>query len=454
MDNTSIAAAKTIALLLLVCLSSCTRQPNSSQRPNDQQLAEEVIATTGSDDAELLAGTDGVSWLMASRPNLNAAGIRFFAGMKSAAQPTWASPIPGRGHSTPIVVGHRVFVTTADETTQHQLVWCIDRNTGVEVWRTVVLKSGFPAEKDVHQDASHASPTPAADEATVYAVFLNQDRIVATGLDFDGRMTWQNAAGSFRPYMGYSSSPAILGGRLIVSGDDADGGFISALRRSNGEVLWRKMRSKGASHSSPTVMKLCGEDQIVLTGLNTTNAYSPRDGSLLWQVDGPADTTVSTGVSDGQRLFVSGGYPQPGIMCINVSRSQAGWTASVAWTDKTKVYVPSLLLTTAGLFGVTDNGVAMLWSKESGSILHRLRLGGDFYSSPVQHGEFIYLASRGGVVHVLTIDGNTLREDATIDCGGEIMSTPVVTDQEMLLRVAQNRDGLRKEFLYSFRGQQ
>ena len=442
-------------LPMLCLLASCGPRRTQLPRPADALLSDEISATAETasrhESSPIIREGDCPSW-MASRSKSSSGSVRFLSDDDAATKPTWSAHIPGRGHSTPIVVDDQIFVTSADETARRQLVICFDRLSGKQLWSTNVLQAGFPKPDAIHQDASHASPTPTADQTRLFAVFLNDNRIVATALDFTGNVLWQKPAGSFRPDMGYASSPAIWGERLIIAADDSDGGFISALERSTGEVLWRKARSKGASHSSPTVMTLRGDDQIVLTGLNSTSAYSPRDGSELWRIEGPADTTVATGVTDGEHVFVSGGYPQQGVICAKVSRSPTGWAAHIDWSDKSKVYVPSLLLTQAGLLGIADNGVALLWATEDGELLQRLRLGGDIYASPVQHGDFIYVASRAGDLHVLKLDGRRVQVDMTHHFDGEIMATPVVSDRELLLRVAENRQGQRQEVLYSFRG--
>ena len=445
-----------VIVLTFFLFASCGRKPVNAPTTSEASLSEEVAATADEasrEEPSVRVDEDDCPWWMASRSKPSAGGIRFFAAAASVNAPNWSAHIPGRGYSTPIVVKESVFVTTADETAERQSVMCFDRASGKQLWSTMVLQAGFPKPNEVHKDSSHASPTLAADETRLYAVFLNANRIVATALDFDGKILWQRPAGSFRPYMGYASSPAIVGRRLIISGDDADGGFISAVDRSTGDVIWRKTRPKGASHGSPTVMQLRGDHQIVLTGVNTTIGYSPRDGSELWQCEGPAETTVATGVTDGERVFVSGGYSQQGVICATTSRSNDGWEASIAWNDKSKVYVPSLLLTQAGLLGIADNGIANLWSTEDGKSLQRLRLGGDFYTSPVQLGDFIYVASRAGDLHVLKLDGRRLVEASVRHFDGEIMATPVISNRELLLRVAEARQGQRQEVLYSFSGQ-
>ena len=148
----------------------------------------------------------------------------------------WKASIPGRGHSSPIVCGDRIFVTTTDEDAKQQLLLCFDRKTGSELWRRVVHEGGL---MHVQEKNSYSSATPAFDGTAVYTTFINHDGLWVSAIDRDGKILWQKEAGPFQTEHGDGPSPVLYKSAVIVNGDNRDKSYIAALDRKTGELVWR-----------------------------------------------------------------------------------------------------------------------------------------------------------------------------------------------------------------------
>src|SRR5205085_2517785 len=144
----------------------------------------------------------------------------------------WKTEVPGKGHSSPIVYGNRVFLTTAEEGPASQSVLAFDRKTGKRLWSTRAHESPFVRKNPKN---SHASATPACDGERVYSVFLNRDGLHVTATNLDGKIAWQTRAGAFVSEHGYGSSPVLFRSLVIINGDSLKGCFLAALDRQTGK---------------------------------------------------------------------------------------------------------------------------------------------------------------------------------------------------------------------------
>ena len=151
----------------------------------------------------------------------------------------WKTPIPGKGHASPIVWGDRLFVVTVlAESTQRALL-CIDAVSGKVLWRRIVLTA--PLER-AHRLNSHASSTPATDGERVYVSFLDREKMYVAAYDFEGRLLWEVRPGPFASIHGYCSSPTLWKDKVILNGDHDGPAYLIALGRRTGRTLWKTMR--------------------------------------------------------------------------------------------------------------------------------------------------------------------------------------------------------------------
>ena len=195
----------------------------------------------------------------------------------------WKADLPGRGHSSPIVVGDRVYLATAEDDQQIESVIALDRHTGNLVWRSEVHQGNFP-QSGMHQKSTHANGTPACDGERVYVGFLNSGQIHATALDAAGGIVWQTPLGEFRPNFGYAPSPVLHENLVILAADNSGSGYIAAVHRDTGAIVWRKPRKSTNSYATPSIVSVGGQSQLVLSGGETVAAYDPLTGDEVWSL--------------------------------------------------------------------------------------------------------------------------------------------------------------------------
>jgi outer membrane protein assembly factor BamB len=168
----------------------------------------------------------------------------------------WKVKVPGRGHASPTIWGDHTFLATADDSAKTQSVLCYDKTTGEKLWETVVHEGGLGGSG--HQKSSRASCTIASDGERVFASFFNDGSVWLTALDLKGEPLWQTEVGKFRPKFGYNPSPAIYKSFVIIAADHESGGFLAAVHRTTGEIVWRKNRPAKATYASPLIATVGG----------------------------------------------------------------------------------------------------------------------------------------------------------------------------------------------------
>jgi len=356
----------------------------------------------------------------------------------------WKARVPGRGHSTPIVVGALVVLTTADEKAKSQSVMAFDRRTGKVVWSTVVHRGGLAAES--HKKNSDATPTVTSDGATFFASFCHRDSVRITAIDSRGRKRWSRDAGAFTPRLyrfGYAPSPVLWGDRVIVS-SDFEKGFLAAFRKSDGGEIWRTPRTSAhVSYSSPIVGRVAGRDQLLLSGREMVASYDPRDGKLLWSTPGTTKATCGTMIWEGDVVFASGGYPKRETVALRADGSK-----EVVWRNKHKCYEQSMLVHDGHLYAVNDNGIALCWRAADGKEMWSRRLAGPISASPTLAGGHVYATNERGTTFVFKADPERYVAVATNQLGDEAFASPTICGDRIFLRHASRKGRERRETLY------
>ncbi len=355
----------------------------------------------------------------------------------------WKAYVPGRGLSSPIVVGDLVIVTTAEG--DGQFVLAYSRSDGSVRWKERAHQGGLPTE--MHRKNSAATPTSASDGKNVYAVFDNGGRIWITALTLAGERLWQRDAG---PYVcdyrfGYAPSPTIHDDKLIVASEFAADGFLAAFRVSDGEPVWRTELKRKTSYSSPIVARVGGREQLLLSGGTKVRGYDPVNGGLLWEVDGSSSATCGTMVWSEDTVFASGGFPNKETIAVRVEEA-----ARVQWRNGDKSYEQSMLYHDGHLYAFNDNGIALCWDAVTGEEKWKVRLGGPVSASPVLAAGRIYAMNEQGITHVYAADPGKFTKLAENRLGAEGFATPVFVGKEVFLRTA-DAGSERKEWLYCLR---
>ncbi len=354
----------------------------------------------------------------------------------------WKAPVPGRGHGSPIVVGDRVFLATASVDTNEQSVIAYDRGNGRQLWKTDLHISVPP--KKMNKKATMASSTPACDSERIFINFLHDGAVYTTALSLDGNQIWQTRITDYQIHQGYGSSPALYDNLVIVSADNKLGGKVAALDRQNGKIVWEHRRPKDPNYPSPVILKAAGRDQLFLTGLNLISSFDPKTGEKLWEHPGATTECVTSTVTDGKLVFTTGGYPKDHISAFKADGSQK----EPVWENKTRAYVPSMLISDGHLYAVLDAGIAMCWKVDTGEELWKERLGGKFTSSPVLVGENIFVTDEEGRTHIFKASPDGFESVGENKLGDEAFATPVICGDRIYTRVAHRKGYTRLEMLY------
>ncbi len=352
----------------------------------------------------------------------------------------WKAPIPGRGHGSPTVVGNRIYLATADPVKRSQSVLSLDRNTGKPVWQTEAHAAG--ADPGKHANSSAASSTVLCDGGQLFISFLNNGAVHTTAFDLNGKILWQRKICDYVTHQGFASSPMIHDGLVLVSADHKGGGVVAGLDRKDGRVVWSESRPKHHNYTSPSVVRAAGQTQMVMAGCNVITSLDPATGKKLWEVNGSTEECVGSAVTDGTRVFMSGGYPKNHTVAV-----MADGSGTVAWQNNARVYVPSMIVKDGHLFAVLDAGLAACWKSDTGEELWKERLGGDFFSSPVMVDDLVYASNVSGKTFVFLATPKEFKLVAQNQLGDEAYASPVICGNRVYLRAAKRGES-RQEFLY------
>ncbi|MEM9645113.1 MAG: PQQ-binding-like beta-propeller repeat protein [Planctomycetota bacterium] len=357
----------------------------------------------------------------------------------------WRVPVPGRGHGSPIVVGNSVYLSSAVRSEESQLVIAFDRETGEQNWRTEVHSGGFPTESEVHPKSSNANGTIACDGKLLFASFLNSDKIFATATDLDGKIVWQVEVGDFVSKFGYAPSPILYKSFVIIAADNMGGGYLAALDSQTGKLAWRVARGNVSSYSSPVIATLGGRDQILISGCDAVTSYDPGTGNEIWSTECISEATCGTIVTTPTLLFASGGYPDRQTVCLSPE-------GKILWSNRTKVYEPSLVVLGDTLIGVTDGGIAYAWDCSDGTERWRQRLGGNFSASPIVCNNQIIVPDLGGTCHVFTSRNGKYVAISENRMGSDAYASPAVAMGDLFFRIGVGEDSNRREELVCISG--
>ncbi|MEX2026074.1 MAG: PQQ-binding-like beta-propeller repeat protein, partial [Pirellulaceae bacterium] len=356
----------------------------------------------------------------------------------------WKTPIPGTGHSSPIVWQDRVFIVSCLSDTQERVLLSLDRRTGKVLWQSTVLKA--PLENK-HNLNSHASGTPATDGKLVYVTFLEIDGTTAVGgrstpgemvvaaYDFAGNQKWQVKPGRFASVHGFCSCPVIFEDKLIVNGDHDGDGYIVALDKETGKEVWKVGRPNNTrSYVTPIIRDIAGRTQMILTGSKCTASYDPRTGKELWYMDGPTEQFVASPVYDGKYVYLTAGFPDWHILAIDPRHSGRVGDEAIQWrTNKGCSYVPSPVLGGEHFLVVADNGIGSCYHAQSGELKWSERIGRHYSASLVTVGGLVYFLDDDGKMKVVR-PGEELEVVATNELGEYCYASPAISQGQLFIR--------------------
>ena len=383
----------------------------------------------------------------------------------------WKTPIPGLAHSSPIVFGDTIFVTSAissranatfkpglygdgdasdDRTPQRWMLYAIDKRTGRIRWERVAAQ-GEPRNKR-HIKSTYASSSPATDGRIVVAWFGSQGIFA---YDFNGGLRWSVDLGrvdmgayDIPAYeWGPASSPIVWNGLVIVQCDTQADSFLLALNAETGETVWKTDRGELPSWGTPTVVTTSAGPELITNASNFIRGYDPKTGRELWKLGGSSKITAPTPIfTSGLHIIASGRAPERPVFAVRPGArgdltlaKDATSNAQVAWSKTGRgSYMPTPLAYRGILYILANNGVFDAYDPATGREIYRQRLplvGSGFSASPVAADGKIYLANEDGEMLVVSA-GETFKHLATNSMGETVMATPALSDGVMYVRGA------------------
>ena len=337
----------------------------------------------------------------------------------------WRSPVPGRGHSSPIVWADRIFLTTAYNDGRVAVV-AFRRSDGRLLWEAV---GPDRTPERIHQKNSHASATPTTDGTLVFASFGNKG---AMAVDFDGRIVWHRSLGTFDNYHGTAGSPLLYRDRLILFQDHAGGGFVTALDARTGRTLWRTSRQGTVGWSTPIAVHTGQRDEIVVSSQRRVHAYAPDTGRELWTANGNLFEVIPTPVVGHGLVFCTSGRAGP-TLAIRPGGSGDVTATHIAWqSPRGSPFVPSPLLYGDYLYTLNDMAaIATSFEAATGKTVWQGRLGvatrEGFSASPVGVDGKVFFTNDDGetfvvragptfdLLHVNRLNARVLASPALVD---------------------------------------
>ncbi|UCD50114.1 MAG: PQQ-binding-like beta-propeller repeat protein [Phycisphaerales bacterium] len=347
----------------------------------------------------------------------------------------WKTPIPGAGHSSPIVWGSRVFVTTAvaddpnvetfrggvymggnrakpDESEYTYCVICLDADRGDVLWSTAVARQRPKTRR--HTKNTYASETPVTDGTHVFASFGS---VGLYCLDFEGNVCWQRDLGLLRDRRGWGTgaSPVLFRNTIIVNCDSDDESYITAFQKATGEPVWRTEREEGPSWATPLLFEANGRALIVTNATRRLRGYDAATGKLRWQCAGGSMITVPSPVAAQGLVFLSSGHNllrrQPIIAVraeasgdITLGKGQLQNEGIAWWHPRGGPYVTSPIAVGQYLYVPLDRGTLTCYEAQTGKVVYEkqdLGTRNTITASPVAGSDKIYLQAEDGECYVV-----------------------------------------------------
>jgi outer membrane protein assembly factor BamB len=356
----------------------------------------------------------------------------------------WRVPIPGRGYSSPVIWGEKIFLTTAvpiegaalhaesQQTSgpgggagagqEHKfVVLCLNRLTGKVLWERVA-KVAKPQEGYHRRYGSFASNSPVTDGMHLYAFFGSRGIYC---YDLNGKLLWEKEFPPMRMRLqfGEGVAPVVDGDNLYLKFDQEEGSYMVALDKRTGQEIWRVTRNEVSSWSPPLVITHNGHKQVVVSASTRVRSYEPATGKLIWECAGLGSNAIPAPVTGGNVVYVMSGHRSPNLLAIRLGREgNLTGTDAIAWTnDRGNSYTASPVLHDNKLYFVTDSGMLSCLNALTGEAYYRqqrLPKPYNFKASPVGANGKLYLATEDGDVVVVRMGEKY-----------EVLATNTLTDQ-------------------------
>jgi len=344
----------------------------------------------------------------------------------------WKTSVPGRGWSSPVVAGGRVWLTTSVKGNGASLrAVAYDVETGREAVNVEVFR--LRSAELLNAKNSHASPTPIADGERVYVHFGAEG---TAALTTSGEIVWKTRL-PYQSQHGNGGSPMLYGDLLILSCDGSDQAFVVALDKRTGKVRWKTWRRQpwDQAYSTPLLIRVGEQDQVVSVGAYRAAAYDPQTGKELWRVSyADGFSNVPRPVYGHGLVYIATGFQQPTLMAVRPDGSGDVTRTHVAWTlRRAAPLTPSPLIVGDEIYVVNDGGIASCLDARTGDTHWQQRLGGEYSASPLFADGRIYFLNEEGTATSIA-PGKSFVRLATASIDGATLASIAVADGSLFIR--------------------
>ena len=359
----------------------------------------------------------------------------------------WRVTDLGRGNSSPVLWGDRLFLTRPVSRETIELL-CLDAVDGQRQWSMPIDIERYR----INQINSLAGATPTVDGDAVYIVWQSGSKMFAAAVDHAGEEIWRTSIGSFVGEQGSCTSPVLLGDVLVVAKEGEEGtGAVLALDRRTGEEIWQLQRAakqNGTCYASPIVYRPAVDADPVLVLTNIASGVvgvDPRDGSERWRLESAFPTRcIGTPALSGNRLMYTAGArtTQKEAEVLELPIDSTGEPRRLFTLRRNAPYVASPIAVSERFFVFTDAGVASCVDAESGEELWRERIGERFFSSPVSDGRHLFVIDHAGTLFCLAAGGE-FELIGKYELDEEVIATPAIVGDSLYVRTAEQLICLR-----------
>ena len=379
----------------------------------------------------LFAGSARADWLQFRGPDASARGTGQPPVTFQPSDIVWKTALPGRGLSSPVIVGGKVFLTAASGPDQETLhVICLDNTTGKTLWERRFQATGRTM---CHEKTNVAAPTPASDGTRVFALFSSND---CFGLDLEGNLLWvrgftldyPNASNS----LGLASSPIMVGGVLVTMVENDGDSFTLGIDPATGTNLWKLARPKNANWTSPTAWKdpASGRPLVLVTAHEGVLALDPQTGKEQWTLPKPGTTIPSAGI--GEKHFA---VPRSGKGLAVYTLAGGTTPPELVWESaQINSDTASPVLQGPRVFALNGAGVLSCAELATGDRPWKLRMEGPFSGSPVMSGTTLYAVSERGLLQAVDTTAAEGAVTGKLDLGTTILCTPSLSGNSIYVR--------------------
>jgi outer membrane protein assembly factor BamB len=368
----------------------------------------------------------------------------------------WKVEIPGRGSSSPVIWGDRVFLLTAipagaslsdshkplggvsPRAVHRYVVMAFDRRDGRIVWERTAREEA-PHEQSHQDNGTWASASAITDGEYVFASFESRGFYA---YDMNGKLIWEKDLGdkSMRNEFGEGSTPVLHGNRLIVVWDHTKGSFVTALDKRTGKELWRVPRKEIDTWATPFVVEHGGRAQVIVPGMNRLHSYDLETGTVVWHSEGLTMNAIPSPVGEDGIVIATSGFRGNNLKAIRIADARGDLTGSsaIVWSlDRDTPYVPSPVLYDGFLYLLKSNSpILSVFDARSGKAHYQLqRLDGlsEVFASPVGASGRVYITGRDGTTVVIR-NGPTFQTLAKNVLDDGFDASPALVDNEMYMR--------------------